>query len=351
VGGPATFDGKIIANADVSLNSTLEVGGTATFNSLVNGFYINNGVIDPDNIILNTNIIEYFLEEPLFCGKYNTIICQNLMTNAEKADDKVCLGNSTGYSIKDALFPNSDALDQSIIIRGRKVKIIGVFAKEGESLIGNSNDNGITLPVNFASKFIDLKSDRIDPMIMVKAKAGVSNAELMDELKANMRSIRRQRPMEDDSFALNETKLLSTQVSGLFDAISIAGWIIGGFSILVGGFGIANIMFVSVKERTQEIGIQKALGAQKWFIQVQFLLESIWLCIAGGLIGIFFVWLVLYGLNAAFSSSLGVGATLSLGMEDALIGIITSVVVGIVAGFIPAASAANMDPVTAIRSK
>jgi putative ABC transport system permease protein len=110
-------------------------------------------------------------------------------------------------------------------------------------------------------------------------------------------------------------------------------------------------MFVSVKERTQEIGIQKALGAQNWFIQVQFLLESIWLCIAGGLLWIFFVWLVLYGLNAAFASSLGAGASLTLGMEDALIGIITSVFVGIVAGYIPAASAAKMDPVTAIRSK
>ena len=102
MGQTATFDGQIIAYEDVSLNSTLEVGGNATFNSLVNGFYINNGVIDPDNIILNTNIIEYFLEEPLFCGKFNTIIGKNVMTNAEKADDNVCLGNSTGYSIKDA---------------------------------------------------------------------------------------------------------------------------------------------------------------------------------------------------------------------------------------------------------
>jgi putative ABC transport system permease protein len=248
-----------------------------------------------------------------------------------------------GYSIKDALFPNSDALDQSIIIRGRKVKIIGVFAKEGESLIGNSNDNGITLPVNFASKFIDLKSDRIDPMIMVKAKAGVSNAELMDELKANMRSIRRQRPMEDDSFALNETKLLSTQVSGLFDAISIAGWIIGGFSILVGGFGIANIMFVSVKERTPLIGIQKSLGAKNYFILIQFLSESIVLCLFGGILGLVLVYI---GTIVAGFFDFNMVLTFS----NIVLGLTVSTIIGLVSGFIPAYNASRLDPVEAIRA-
>jgi putative ABC transport system permease protein len=248
-----------------------------------------------------------------------------------------------GNSIKDALFPNSDALDQSIIIRGRKVKIIGVFAKEGESLIGNSNDNGITLPVNFATKFIDLKSDRIDPVIMVKAKPGISNAELMDELKANMRSIRRQRPMEDDSFALNETKLLSTQVSGLFDAISIAGWIIGGFSILVGGFGIANIMFVSVKERTPLIGIQKSLGAKNYFILIQFLSESIVLCLFGGILGLVLVYI---GTIVAGFFDFNMVLTFS----NIVLGLTVSTIIGLVSGFIPAYNASRLDPVEAIRA-
>jgi putative ABC transport system permease protein len=180
-------------------------------------------------------------------------------------------------------------------------------------------------------------------MIMVKAKGGVSNAELMDELKANMRSIRRQRPMEDDSFALNETKLLSTQVSGLFDAISIAGWIIGGFSILVGGFGIANIMFVSVKERTPLIGIQKSLGAKNYFILIQFLSESIVLCLFGGILGLLLVYI-----GTIIAGFFDFNMTLTL--QNIVLGLSVSTVIGILSGFVPAYNASRLDPVEAIRA-
>ncbi len=248
-----------------------------------------------------------------------------------------------GFNIKDALFPNEDPIDKQIILKGRRVTVIGVYAKEGESTIGNSNDNIAAIPVNFARKFIDIKSDRVHPILMVKGKTGVTNQELMDELRGNMRSIRRLRPVEDDNFALNETKLLSTQISGIFDAVSIGGWIIGGFSILVGGFGIANIMFVSVKERTPIIGIQKSLGARNSFILVQFLTEAIVLCLFGGLLGILLVYLVT--VVAGFFDM-----DFALTLHNIILGLSVSVIIGLISGFVPAYTASRLDPVEAIRA-
>lgn len=248
-----------------------------------------------------------------------------------------------GYDVATNLFPNMGAIDKKITIKGRKATIIGVFAKEGESLIGNSHDNTVIIPVNYGRKFIDVRSDRAGPMFMVKALPTATNQELIDELRGNMRSIRRLRPSEEDNFALNETKLLSSQVGQMFDAIGVAGAIIGGFSILVGGFGIANIMYVSVRERTPLIGIQKSLGAKNYFILIQFLTEAIILCLIGGLLGIFFVYLAtLLAANFDFNMSLSVG--------NVITGITISVLIGLISGLFPAAKASRLDPVEAIRS-
>ncbi len=248
-----------------------------------------------------------------------------------------------GYDVATNLYPNSGAIDKKITIKGRKATIIGVFAKEGESLIGNSHDNTVIVPVNYGRKFIDVRSDRAGPMFMVKALPTATNQELIDELRGNMRSIRRLRPSEEDNFALNETKLLSSQVGQMFDAIGVAGAIIGGFSILVGGFGIANIMYVSVRERTPLIGIQKSLGAKNYFILIQFLTEAIILCLIGGLLGIFFVYLAtLLAANFDFNMSLSVG--------NVITGITISVLIGLISGLFPAAKASRLDPVEAIRS-
>ena len=248
-----------------------------------------------------------------------------------------------GSDVKNILFPNEVAEDKFIKVRGRKLHVIGVFAREGESIIGDTHDNTVVVPVNYARKILDIRSDQMNPMIMVKAKAGISNKALMEELRGNMRSIRRLRPIEVDDFALNETKLLSTQVTSMFDFISMVGWIIGGFSILVGGFGIANIMFVSVKERTGIIGIQKSLGAKSYFILLQFLTESIFHCLIGGLLGIFLVFLI----TLAASSG---GFDMPLTWENALLGISVSGIIGIISGFVPAYTASRLDPVEAIRS-
>lgn len=248
-----------------------------------------------------------------------------------------------GAAVADALFPNTGPIDKVVTVRGRKVHVIGVLLREGESIIGNSNDNTIIVPVNFARKFLDLRSERLNPLIMVEAKTGITNAELMDELRGNMRAIRRLRPAEEDNFALNETKLLSNQISNLFSVVTIAGWIIGGFSILVGGFGIANIMFVSVKERTPQIGIQKSLGAKNYFILFQFLTESVTLCMIGGALGIIVVFII-----SLIASAFGFDFPLTL--KNILLGLSVSAIIGIISGSFPALKAAKLDPVEAIRA-
>ena len=248
-----------------------------------------------------------------------------------------------GYEIASTLFPNSGAVGKKIAVKGHKVTIIGVFAKEGESMIGNSHDNTALIPVNYGRKFIDIRSDRSQPMFMVKARDGISNQELIDELKGSMRSIRRLRPSEEDNFALNETKMLSAQIGQLFDVISMVGAIIGGFSILVGGFGIANIMFVSVRERTPLIGIQKSLGAKNYFILIQYLTEAVILCLFGGIIGLFLVYVVtLLAGMADFN--------FRLSWANVFTGIGVSAIIGLISGLFPAAAAARLDPVEAIRA-
>lgn len=248
-----------------------------------------------------------------------------------------------GYEVAKNLFPQADPLDKVISIRGRKVKVIGVYTKEGESIMGNSHDPLVTVPVNYARKFMDIRSDRLNPFIAVKALPGVSNKELMDDLRSAMRNIRRLRPVEDDNFALNESRLLSNQIGNLFSAVSMAGWIIGGFSILVGGFGIANIMFVSVKERTPIIGIQKSLGAKNYFVLIQFLTESVVLCMIGGILGLLLVFL---GSIAATAYDLEMPLTTA----NIILGLTVSALIGIISGFIPSYTASRLDPVEAIRA-
>ena len=197
-----------------------------------------------------------------------------------------------GDNIARALFPNQNALGQTIRVKGSKMKVIGIHKRKGESLLGNNVDNQVLVPINYARNLIDMRSDNFDPFIMVKGRPGVSNEELKDELTGLMRSLRKLKPVADDDFSLNQTSLISNQFDEIFEVIGTAGWIIGAFAILVGGFGIANIMFVSVKERTNQIGIQKSLGAKNSFILSQFLFESVLLCLLGGFIGLVLVYFI-----------------------------------------------------------
>ena len=250
-----------------------------------------------------------------------------------------------GSTIAEALFLNGEnPIGKNIKIGGIKLQVIGVFKKQGESLLGNSTDTQILVPVNFIRNHVDIRSENLDPYIAVKAKEGISNDQMKDELRGMMRGLRQLAPETEDDFALNETKVISQGFDGLFSVVGLAGWIIGGFSILVGGFGIANIMFVSVKERTSLIGIQKSLGAKNYFILMQFLFESVFLSLIGGLMGLLLIWL----LTLAIGDSVGMDIFLS--QSNVILGVTISFLIGIISCFVPAYSASQLDPVEAIRS-
>ncbi len=249
-----------------------------------------------------------------------------------------------GSTLIENLFPNENPIGKFVKIAGFKAQVIGTLKKEGESLITSSKDNQALIPFNFARYLMDAKGENADPMILAKAKANISNQEMIDEITGLMRNIRRLKPRAEDNFSSNETSLLSKNFDDLFGIIGLAGWIIGGFSILVGGFGIANIMFVSVRERTGLIGIQKSLGAKNFFILFQFLSESVLLSSIGGCIGL----LLTYIITLIGKSALEMDIELS--SANVILGISISVLIGIVSGFVPAYSASQLDPVEAIRS-
>ena len=249
-----------------------------------------------------------------------------------------------GDVLAKALFPNQSPLGQTIKLNGAKATVVGVFKKEGESILGGSPDTQVLVPVNYARSLIDIHNENLDPQIMVRAKPGISNDELIAELTGLMRSMHKLKPLVEDNFSLNQTSLISKEFDSLFEIVGIAGWIIGGFSILVGGFGIANIMFVSVKERTNIIGIQKSLGAKNYFILLQFLFESVFLSLIGGIIGL----LIVFTITQLAGDSIGM--EISLSKSNIILGFTISILIGVVSGFVPAYSASQLDPVEAIRA-
>lgn len=249
-----------------------------------------------------------------------------------------------GASVSESLFGNEDPINQKIKIKGDNFLVIGIQEKKGKQMIdiGGNPDDKIFIP------FLRLKrmfsSGNLNGTIQVKAKDqenGVEN--LAAELRGRMRTIRGLKPLADDNFALNRPDALVSFMDNIFGSIRVGGFVIGLFALLIGGFGIANIMFVSVKERTNIIGIQKSLGAKNYFILFQFLFEAVFLCVLGGIIGLLLVY-------AASFIDLG-SMDLVLTSSNMIFGLIISSVIGIVAGLIPAAQAANMNPVIAIRAK
>ena len=247
-----------------------------------------------------------------------------------------------GADVAKNLFPHSDPVGHNIKIFGRRLRVIGVIKKKGEDVFGNSSDDRVIVPVNFANGLVDARN--INSSIVVLSKPYVSVEAMKDELTGIMRSIRKLKPRADDNFAINQTDIINKGFDSLFRIIAMVGWIIGGFSLLVGGFGIANIMFVSVKERTSQIGIQKSLGAKNYFILLQFLFEAFFLSVMGGLVGLLIVFLLTLSVSSA------IGFPLQLTLKNIVLGIGVSRFIGIVSGFIPAWSASRLDPVEAMRS-
>lgn len=248
-----------------------------------------------------------------------------------------------GAVIAERLFEKADPVNKQITIAGNKTNVIGVFKKEGKGGIGDSGMDEVTLvPLNFAKSFINMRNNFLATNLMIKAKDGVQVQELSDETTMILRAARRLQPDEINNFSVNQASLLSQGFDAVFAGINIGGWVIGGFAILVGGFGIANIMFVSVRERTNIIGIQKALGAKRFFILQQFLVESVLLSIIGGLLGVLMIFIATLVINYLYDWNI------YLTLANILLAVFISGIIGIVAGYAPAYSAAKMNPVEAI---
>lgn len=249
-----------------------------------------------------------------------------------------------GAEIAEQLFSGLNPVGRTLKIQGYKFLVIGVYEKKGQDAFGNSMDKNIQISAMKSFYMIDVKNRDRGQTICVKAKPNIDSDKFKAELEGIMRTLRRLKPIEENDFALNEVSIIASQFDQFFVVFNMAGWIIGGFSILVGGFGIANIMFVSVKERTKIIGIQKALGAKRYFILLQFIFEAIILSIIGGIVGLI---LIFIGTQiVSYASEFKIVLTTG----NIITGLTISSVIGFIAGFMPARSAAKLDPVLAINA-
>ena len=250
-----------------------------------------------------------------------------------------------GHEIAQNLFGESDALGKEIRMYGRRFTVIGVLKKEGAGLFGGSKDTAAFLPVNVIRRIYGDNNKAAFPQIIIKPEEGVDNAEFIAVLTQKLRNYRALKPDEVNNFFVNQLQGFADLIDNITGQLNLMGLVISGFSLLVGGFGIANIMFVSVKERTNLIGIQKSLGAKNRFILFQFLFEAVILAIIGGLIGLFLVWVV-----SLLASQFTGDFEFVLSSWNMFIGFIVSAVIGLISGIIPAITASKLDPVEAIRT-
>jgi putative ABC transport system permease protein len=250
-----------------------------------------------------------------------------------------------GHEIAEKLFGSAElAVEKEVSIRGKKVKIIGVIKKQGKQMIGGWEfDQSVIIPYKFSRNIMN--ELRADPIIMVQGQDNLSSKAMKDDLIGTMRAIHKLSPTQEEDFSLNDINDLTESISVAFVSLNIGGWAIAALSLIVGMFGVANIMFVSVRERTSQIGLKKAIGAKSHIILTEFLLESAFLCIIGGLIGLTLVFILTQILSGVLDFPVYIST------DNMVMAIVICIIVGILAGFIPARQASRMDPVVAIRSK
>ena len=249
-----------------------------------------------------------------------------------------------GYDIAQSLFKSTDPLGKIVRMYGQRFTVIGVVKKQGMGMFGEQNDTSAFFPANFIRRMYGENSDSTIPVIIIKPEKGADIDALKAELTQKIRTLRGLKAGEMDNFFVNVLSGLTDLIDNIVGQMNIIGWVISGFSLLVGGFGIANIMFVSVKERTSLIGIQKALGAKNNFILYQFLFEAVILSLIGGIIGLLLVWIIAIVLTNALDFEF------VLSLSNVLIGSSLAIAIGLISGILPAIAASKLDPVEAIRT-
>jgi len=250
-----------------------------------------------------------------------------------------------GYENAEKLFGKPEnAVGKEVKLKNHKATVIGVIKKQGKSMIGGWEfDRSILITYRFFRQMYEERYS--NPVIMAQGMENITVEALKDDLKGAMRAIRKLGPKQEDNFTLNAVSDFSKAVSGFFGTVTLGGWFIGFLSLVVGAFSIANIMFVTVRERTPIIGLKKAIGAKRRTILAEFLLESSFICVLGGIIGLILVFVLTKFLTGAFNFPVSI----STGILGLAVGI--CMIIGVLAGIIPASIAARMDPVVAIRSK
>ena len=250
-----------------------------------------------------------------------------------------------GYKVAEELYGKADkGVGKTITYNGRKLLVIGVIEKQGSAIInGHDYDKSTIVTHNYMASVYN--PDNLGPVIMVQPKSGITSKALQEELTGIMRQIRKLSPTQDDNFTCNDVAQFKDQVESVFGAVNQGGWAIAGLSLIVGAFGVANIMFVTVRERTSQIGLKKAIGAKSSSILYEFLLESAFLCIIGGLVGLLLVWLLTLALSTVLPFAITIAPRIIF------LAFSICIILGVVSGIIPASIAAKMNPVEAIRTK
>jgi putative ABC transport system permease protein len=246
-----------------------------------------------------------------------------------------------GYDVAEALFPNQSALGNTVSLGGTPFRVIGVYAKQGTFLGLFSFDTYAVVPLQ---AFMKAFSSRLDTSIRVKVADKTRMNAARDELTGAMRRVRGLQPEQKDDFEINEQQALRSTIGPIKAGVAGAGLFVTGLALFVGAIGIMNITYVSVKERTREIGTRKAVGARRRTILLQFLIEAVSICLVGGVIGLALSWILCVSVAAAFPSF-----PIEFSGSLVIMGLIVSTFTGIFSGFAPAFSASRLDPVEALR--
>lgn len=278
---------------------------------------------------------------------YDQVISLNIVHGRYFSPSESAAGRPVaviGHEVANQLFGRSEVVGQTLKVRGIRMEVIGVLAQEGESIVSTGLDEFMLVPSAFAPRIYDARADD-NAQIAIKAQPGVDLAALEDELVQQLRAVRRVRPGREEDFSVNRMEMLTSILDSIFANLARGGWFIAMFAILVGCFSIANIMFVSVRERTKIIGVQKAIGAKNAFILIQFLFEAVALCVFGAVLALVAIQLLVWGVNAS-----DLGLTLEIAPKRVALALGVAVTSGLLAGIAPARQAAKLPPVEAMRT-